>query len=48
MILQFPYLQGLVLPDIRPIDLARFLDGMINLEKLGAYLREWFTLWYIN
>lgn len=40
MILQFPYLQGLVLPDIRPIDLARFIDGIVNLEKLGAYLRE--------
>ena len=38
--IQYPQLQGLVLPDIRPIDLARFLDGMINLEKLGAYLRE--------
>lgn len=48
MILQFPYLQGLVLPDIRPIDLARFIDGIVNLEKLGAYLREWFTLWYTN
>ena len=40
MILQFPYLQGLVLPDIRPIDLARFINGIVNLEKLGAYLRE--------
>ena len=38
--IQNPQLQGLVLPDIRPIDLARFLDGMISLEKLGAYLRE--------
>lgn len=38
--IQYPQLQGLVLPDIRPIDLARFIDGMVNLEKLGAYLRE--------
>ena len=40
MTIQYPQLQGLNLPDIRPIDLARFIDGMINLEKLGAYLRE--------
>lgn len=40
MTIQYPQLQGLNLPDIRPIDLARFIDGMINIEKLGAYLRE--------
>ena len=40
MIIQFPQLQGLNLPDIRPIDLARLIDGMINLEQLGVYLRE--------
>lgn len=40
MTIQYPQLQGLVLPDIRPIDLARFIDGIVNLEKLGAYLRE--------
>ena len=39
MILQFPYLQGLVLPDIRPIDFFRLVDNLIGLDKIGEIIQ---------
>ena len=41
MILQFPYLQGLVLPDIRPIDFFRLVDNLIGLDKIGEIIQVW-------
>ena len=39
MIIQFPYLQGLVLPDIRPIDFFRLVDNLIGLDKIGEIIQ---------
>lgn len=39
LILQFPYLEGLVLPDIRPIDLFRLVDNLVGLDKIGELIQ---------
>ena len=35
-----PDLQGLNLPNIRPIDLVKLLDKLLNLEKIGNFLQK--------
>ena len=35
-----PDLQGLNLPNIRPIELVQLLDKMLNLEKIGNLLQK--------
>lgn len=37
--IQYPYLQGLVLPDIRPIDFFRLVDNLIGLDKIGEIIQ---------
>ena len=37
--IQYPQLQGLVLPDIRPIDFFRLVDNLIGLDKIGEIIQ---------
>ena len=39
MTIQYPQLQGLVLPDIRPIDFFRLVDNLIGLDKIGEIIQ---------
>ena len=40
LLTQFPMLQGLSIPNIKPIDLAIALDDLIGLSKLGSFIRD--------
>ena len=40
LITQFPMLQGLSIPDTKPIDLVVALDDLIGLSKLGGLIRD--------
>ena len=38
--LQFPQLEGLEIPDIKPIDFFRMLDKLIGLEAIGQMIQN--------
>ena len=39
LVLQFPELQGLEIPDIKPIDLFKMLNNLIGLEAIGKMIQ---------
>ena len=38
--IQFPQLQGLEIPDIKPIDLFKTLNQLINIESIGQMIQN--------
>lgn len=40
IILQYPILKGLEIPDIKPIELFKFLNNLIGLEKIGDFIQN--------
>ena len=40
LLLKFPILEGLELPDIKPIDLLKILDNFINLKQIGNFIQN--------
>ncbi len=40
LVLKFPILEGLELPDIKPIDLLKILDNFINLKQIGNFIQN--------
>ena len=40
LILKFPALTGLELPDVRPLELVEILDELIGFDKLGKLIQE--------
>lgn len=37
---QYPFLQGLNIPDTKPLDLVKALDELVGLDKLGSLIRD--------
>lgn len=40
LVLKFPFLKGLELPDMKPIDLAKTLDNLIGFEAIGEFIQK--------
>ena len=40
IILQYPILKGLEIPDIKPIELFKFLNNLIGIEKIGEFIQN--------
>ena len=38
--LKFPFLQDIQLPNMKPIDLVRMLDSVINLDSIGQMIQN--------
>lgn len=38
--IQFPELKGLLLPDIKPLELAKLIDNIVGLEAIGQFIQN--------
>ena len=40
LVLKYPILKGLEIPDIKPIELFKFLNNLIGIEKIGDFIQN--------
>lgn len=40
LLLKFPHLAGLEIPDIKPIDFLKTIDNLVNLKQIGNFIQN--------